>query len=207
MPPWHPKPTAETLRLLSPKEHLPARPSTLAQVIVCVGTAYKGSLSHVCSITPFSVWSGKTQPLNNRGNPTVMDMRCVNVSKSGNFYLLFSWWDPQTTVIILCLSLCDFSIVKFSTSFCFTWKWKHKMYFILMALIRLTVIESFGKHNVILGESAQNWLNDWIQMWVSEGRYKFYIMMICCAKSDEWQNHQELKNAHRNHATEHPLHP
>lgn len=30
-----------------------------------------------------------------------------------------------------------------------------KTYFILMALIRLTVTESFRKHNVILGESAQ----------------------------------------------------
>lgn len=39
--------------LLSRKECLPTRPSTLAQTIVCVGTAHKGSLSHVCSITPF----------------------------------------------------------------------------------------------------------------------------------------------------------
>lgn len=53
VPSWHSKPTAETLQLLSGEEHLTARTSTLALAIVCVGIAYKGSLSHVCSITPF----------------------------------------------------------------------------------------------------------------------------------------------------------
>lgn len=49
VPPWHPKPRAQTLGLLRPKEHLPARTSALAQLIVCVGSEYKAGHSRVCS--------------------------------------------------------------------------------------------------------------------------------------------------------------
>lgn len=100
-----------------------------------------------------SLWFGKRQSLNNRGYPVAM--RCVNVS------------DSATKIFTVFLSgPADHKhnhrpSEGFSFRFCSTWKWKHKTYFILTALIRLTVIESFRKHNVILGESAQNWKTEY----------------------------------------------
>lgn len=81
VPPWHLKPTAETLRLLRPEEHLQARLSTLALAIVCVGTAYKGSLSRVCSITPFQALISENTVTKQQGLPC-SDGRDVSICQT-----------------------------------------------------------------------------------------------------------------------------
>lgn len=70
-----------------------------------------------------------------------------------------------------------------------------------MALIRLTIIESFRKHNVVLGESAPNWRTEYRCGYVKAAM----SIMICFAntvKSPEDTIHITFQHGNTSHATE-----